>query len=496
MILLYKILIADRDLFETNGMKWMLQSSNSSYIIDTALDEKELIWRLEQDRPHILILELDMISENYLPILLKSVSILHPSIIALTIESTFEQAKKAINLGVRDLLLKPIVPERITRLVEKVIRENLFSEPKNDRLPKGKSDSELEYQQLFLDKYTKIDDSSFIGIGTEKAENLPSLLDFLKLYPFQNKPIFFPLSNMILAIVKSPSSFFVEEWKRFLQDANEKNGNPVVIIINEIKKDKISVQEKYQETIKLMDVTFFIGYHQVVHFIDSMNWNFIDPFLTHSEQSLWVEYLSQGKKQEIRDWIYKEFLEFKTPYPDPGLIRIRLTSILAQIRRHMKSFLPFIEELEKQYLDLFHLILYSPLIYQIVQEIILFTTEVIDRRKFYQSPKKDLLEKCLEYMENQFSDRQLSLEKMAQIVGRNSTYLSTVFVKKTGQTFRENLSEIRIKNAKNLLCDTDKSMKEIAVQCGFSNQQYFNRVFRKIYGTTPKEYRLLSLTPK
>ncbi|MDA6082756.1 hypothetical protein OSJ97_24765, partial [Escherichia coli] len=89
----------------------------------------------------------------------------------------------------------------------------------------------------------------------------------------------------------------------------------------------------------------------------------IDPFLTPEEQSRWIDFLNQSDLEALKSWFYEEFLILADPYPEPGLIRIRLTSILAQIRRHMKTFRLADGDMEKEYLRLFQTILYSPLIY-------------------------------------------------------------------------------------------------------------------------------------
>ena len=63
----------------------------------------------------------------------------------------------------------------------------------------------------------------------------------------------------------------------------------------------------------------------------------MDPFLSPLEQRKWVEMLEKRQVAAIRDWMEQDFLTLESPFPDPEMVRVRLTSILAQIRRYMTA---------------------------------------------------------------------------------------------------------------------------------------------------------------
>lgn len=83
----------------------------------------------------------------------------------------------------------------------------------------------------------------------------------------------------------------------------------------------------------------------------------------------------------------------------------------------------------------------------------------------------------------------ITVSALAWIYGYNSKYLGRIFKKQTGKSFSEYLNEVRIKNAKKLLCTTDKTVIETALECGFDNVTYFNRIFRRLTGMSPSQYR-------
>ena len=64
-----------------------------------------------------------------------------------------------------------------------------------------------------------------------------------------------------------------------------------------------------------------------------------------------------------------------------------------------------------------------------------------------------------------------------------------MFKMKAKKNFVEYLNEIRVANACRFLVETDKSMSDIAYDCGYKTSSNFNRLFKKVTGTTPKEYR-------
>jgi serine phosphatase RsbU (regulator of sigma subunit) len=84
---------------------------------------------------------------------------------------------------------------------------------------------------------------------------------------------------------------------------------------------------------------------------------------------------------------------------------------------------------------------------------------------------------------------ELSLDEMAQSAGLSTGYFSQMFRKSTGETPHHFLLRHRIERAKHMLRDADTRVLDVAVACGFKTQQHFARVFRKMCGVSPTEYR-------
>lgn len=485
---MYKVLVANRDGYDTKGIEWLLHSSMAAVQVDTAITKKDMINKLESFQPNLLIVELDMVEEQDYQEFFKTIKIIQPAIVALTMEATYSQAKKAIDIGVVDLLLKPISPEILLKAIQKLFRQHQSSNKDNTKSTSYQNQL-IQYEQLFIEQEQGADPYIFIGIKAENTNELSRLYEFLQEYPFKYETQFFILSDIIILISNESDKHWKEEASRLMRDWLENYKIAIAIAIHNGDRGKGSVRKHYLETKQLMERTFYVGYKQIIDHSTSNNWRFIDPFLTPGEQKMWIDFLNQSDKEGIKSWLYEEFLQFTEPYPDPGLIRIRLTSILAQIRRHMKTFHLTDEQFEGEYLKLFQSILYSPVIYNIIKELVLFVSSILEVIKKDKGLHLDLIDRVIHFIEVNYWDSNINLEKVAEYVERNPSYLSSYISKKCAKTFRELLNEIRIKAAQKLLIETDMSIKEISHLCGFNNQQYFNKVFHKMRNTPPNLFR-------
>ena len=117
-----------------------------------------------------------------------------------------------------------------------------------------------------------------------------------------------------------------------------------------------------------------------------------------------------------------------------------------------------------------------------------FTENVLN---IADSKNKELMEMALHYIHQNFSC-DISLTSVAEEVHLNATYFSTLFKAETGVSFTRYINDIRIDEAKHLLSSTNSSILEIAIGTGFEDQGYFSKVFRRLTGVTPTQYRKLS----
>jgi two-component system response regulator YesN len=100
-----------------------------------------------------------------------------------------------------------------------------------------------------------------------------------------------------------------------------------------------------------------------------------------------------------------------------------------------------------------------------------------------------IVRQAQEYILGHYMDADISLNDVAAQVNLSPSHFSAVFSQEIGQTFKEYLTEVRLKRAKELLRTTTLKAFEIADQTGYSDPHYFSQVFRKHTGATPLEFR-------
>ena len=99
-----------------------------------------------------------------------------------------------------------------------------------------------------------------------------------------------------------------------------------------------------------------------------------------------------------------------------------------------------------------------------------------------------VITRAKEYIQEHQTE-ELSLGQVARAVNTSTFYFCKMFKKITGINFTDYLSRIRIEKSKNLLLNPNLRVSEIAFEVGFQSLTHFNRVFKRILGQSPTEYR-------
>ena len=100
----------------------------------------------------------------------------------------------------------------------------------------------------------------------------------------------------------------------------------------------------------------------------------------------------------------------------------------------------------------------------------------------------DLIYNAVEYVAKNFRD-EITLEKMAYDLCVSKYVLSRMFAKTFHCNFSKYINGIRLSYAQAILQDSNESITNIALDCGFESQRTFNRVFKERFNMTPREFR-------
>ncbi len=105
-----------------------------------------------------------------------------------------------------------------------------------------------------------------------------------------------------------------------------------------------------------------------------------------------------------------------------------------------------------------------------------------------QNSYSDVVSLCVSYMENNFSQK-ITLDTLGMLTGYSPLHLSRIFLKETGQTPHQFVTDARMEYAKDKLTETNEKIREIANECGFSSESHFKAFFKRTTGKTPGMYR-------
>ena len=117
--------------------------------------------------------------------------------------------------------------------------------------------------------------------------------------------------------------------------------------------------------------------------------------------------------------------------------------------------------------------------------IVKFSELVFDMREIKHA---DAIQGAMQFVRENFQNK-ISLEEAAANVNLSPSYLSKLFKKELDQNFNNYLNHIRVEKSKNYLLNTEIPLIDIAGMCGFEDQSYFSKVFKKFTGNSPGKFR-------
>ena len=117
---------------------------------------------------------------------------------------------------------------------------------------------------------------------------------------------------------------------------------------------------------------------------------------------------------------------------------------------------------------------------------VLINKKLLNKYDFYKNRIK--IEEAVRYINKNFKDN-INMTFISNYVSMNYTIFSIDFKEYTGKNFVNYLKEVRLKEAKRLLDETDMKINEISEAVGYDNDKHFMKTFKGVFSVTPTEYR-------
>ncbi|QMV43971.1 response regulator transcription factor [Cohnella cholangitidis] len=508
------------------GVQWQKLAITSIY---TAMSMNEAIANFNQHSIDILLCDIEMPMGSGLD-LLRWVhdNNLNVECIIMTCHADFSYAQQAIQLGSLDYLLKPLSYEKVEETIKKATEKI-----SHERAIKRNSGAWLQNKEAVIRQFWK---DYFVG---EIAPNMQSLSWYI-----QAKGMDINLENdylPILVSLKEMRNEFKKDERRLMEFAiknvseevfasidisnevmtftentvlivfqlkqNEKVRNDFYKVINEKCKELITAGKEY---LKLV-VCCYIGTRDNIYKMPGMIENLqtidfnnvtyqkniilLDSYRHHpvefknSTLNLWTEYIANHRFHYLLDEIKKT---------------LNAEEVLRKIdRQYLSDFCQSYNYLLFVFATKHNIFLNELLrgeqTHQLSQkaetslaDFLRWAKYTVEKMKFYVEQNIEALnpvDKTKKYIEARISE-EITVEDIAQQVHLNSDYLTRIFKKELGISISKYIINRKMEIAKELLKRTDKSIGDIAMAVGYFNYSSFNRIFNKVVGMSPQEYKL------
>ncbi len=203
-----------------------------------------------------------------------------------------------------------------------------------------------------------------------------------------------------------------------------------------------------------------------------------------------IDYIENGESRRARA-VLNEILGnvFFSSGGDINVIRARVLELVVLLSRAAVRGGADAEQIfgmNYQYINLINSFTSVDLIASWLSRVIIkFSELVFDMRDIKHA---DAIQGAMQYVRENFQ-KKISLDDAAAHVNLSPSYLSKLFKKELDQNFNNYLNLVRVEKSKNYLVNTEVPLIDIAGMCGFEDQSYFSKVFKKFAGSSPGKFR-------
>lgn len=530
-----RLLIVDDDDLQRKALRHILEKAQPPVVevIGEAEDGQSAINLSVDLNPDIVLMDIKMPGINGL-LAIKEIRENNPNtyIIVITAYDYFEYAQQTLKLGVIDYLLKPVRSEKIQTAIEKA---SAFLKRESSKIEEEIKLREqvahaMPYitmafvQDLILGDLTNLDEiqdrANFLGL-----EKLPAMVMILDIDNFsfitnqtsetEKQVLKTQVSNVIASTVKRIPSALLVPWAgdeilvllpkgdpqknesaqqqamsiadKIRTTVAQQTSVTVSIGVGRLYSDVREIRKSYQEALIALQDTVFAGQNISIHIDDFQEFNpslYLYPLEKEQNLVSFVRMGNQDKALDILDDIINSFHNVSVEIAKVRLLELLIVTSRGAAEGGVENAQLFV--INKHYLEQLSASMNFLELKEIASwAISQFTNHVATRRKdrYWR-----LLKDSQVYIEANYHQN-LTLVQVAAAVHLSPEYFSRLFRQEQGETFTEYLSSLRLEKAKQFLKTSNMSIGDISMTVGYSDQNYFSRVFRKATGMSPTEFR-------
>lgn len=255
-----------------------------------------------------------------------------------------------------------------------------------------------------------------------------------------------------------------------------------VNLIEALKKAGERIREE-EEHSRLLE-RYLVNYEKYMEFPDKTDYNGVDRKLIEN-------FLKTGDVKECRLFIDEYFEAVGEKNYMSLLLRQYMTmDIFYCVREFIKSINGEAAEASPELTDMKRMTMAIENAESTINYLKeLFTFALTTRDTNSNDRYGQIIREAKDYIADNFSNSEFSLNRIAEYIGVSSSYFSSIFKQGTGQSFIEYLTRVRIDKACELLKCTNLRAAEIGERIGYSDPHYFSAAFKRTMGQSPTEYR-------
>lgn len=529
---MYKVLIVDDEILVRVGLKSTIDWNSIGFeIVAEASNGEQALEMFERYKPDVVLTDIKMPKMDGLQ-LTELIKEKNPKVrvLILTCYSEFSYVREALKLGASNYILKSEVEdaelitlmknihmelnkeagkmERYSYLENQistninVLKEKLFNDLINPNISIDNEivsrceclgikvkhmeflmvilyKNDLEKNSKFLDKDRQLIDFAIINVATEilNENNLEYLLSTKENY---------------FIILMSRKTIDEENVGAILKRIKSSIAQYVNIQISIIAGNKFTdiayISETYKQCIKNLQLAFYDFKKDIFlsEDIDFKEINIVD--FKEKYTKLLISYLDEENCQKSSDLIEALEHAFEEMLIYPAQVKFYYTILISDILEHFNCCFLDNKELD-QYSNYYDIILNAQNICSITKFFNEFISKALISIEHYRKNNSyKVINKATEYIKKNYSS-EITLQSLANYLNLSKHYVCYLFKKETGENITTYINKVRIENVKLLLNNKDYKVKDIYDKVGFSDEQYFCKMFKKVTGMTVAHYK-------
>lgn len=527
----YKVLIADDEYWTREKLRTMIDWKQYDIdFLEPAVDGEDVLAKIKENMPDILITDINMPFTNGVE-LIKILKEDYPEIVIFVISGydNFEYVKTTLLAGAINYLLKPVTKIDLVNSLSKAL-EIISNKKKSERIHKEQQHQILKASSFIQDSELSLlvekeetaysptimmnSNIDFAGCSLIliKIHNLKELMikyqydinhlsytvkkQIKEIAGYEDLLIFNHIyrSNEFIIITELEEAKLKKMTQLILSYFTRMINAPISIVISEHSYSMDSIHTAYIQTVSIL-MTRRYTKNSAVLFCEKEN-----PLVKKDVKNKMTEELEkrlQSLLKSRKQTAVKELIFNIVGLKHCDSAGWTLLEVKQTVKRVCNVLVDYISEGKslREIMDMDNLIeLASKTVDNLeLESLCNLLVEMIDATADYQMEEeigsiRSVVKQAVKYIDSNFFE-ELSLVSLANKFNVESSYFSKMFRQETGSNLMLYIAAKRIDKSKEYMKDSNIKLTEIAFMVGYDDYTYFNRVFRKMTGVSPRDYK-------